>query len=248
MASRRPGPAPEERAKRLRQLGIIAGLALALVVAIVVIAQIGGDDDGDEAGGSEPADQTAAVEELYQGIPQDGITLGDPKAPVEMLEFADPQCPFCAEYSTNVSPTLIEEYVRSGEMRVSLHLLTFLGLDSERGARLILAASLQDRMWELADLFYRNQGVENTGYTTDEFLRELAEATPGLDVEQALADQNSPKVDRLLEQADSEAQRLGVDSTPSFFTVKRGANPQPLQVSALEPEQFRSQLDQVLGR
>ena len=46
--------------------------------------------------------------------------------------------------------------------------------------------------------FYRNQGVENSGYVTAPFLRRLAHATPGLDAQRPLTQRRSPQVARLL--------------------------------------------------
>jgi predicted DsbA family dithiol-disulfide isomerase len=108
-------------------------------------------------------------------------------------------------------------------------------------------ATLQDRLWQFSEVFYRNQGPENSGYATDRFLRGLARDTPGLDVAQVSKDLDSPAATRLLRQADRQAKALGVTGTPSFFIVRRGAMPEPLEVSSLDADGFTSALDTALG-
>ena len=224
------------------RLGIIAGLALLLVAAAVAVSRAGSES-------TAPADaraESGPVEAMFAGIPQRGNSLGDPAAPVVLREFADPQCPFCAEYADAVLPELVDRYVRSGQLRLEIELLTFLGPDSERAARLALAAGLQNRMWEFTELFYRAQGTENSGYVTDGFLRELAEAVPGLDVEQAFGARESARVDALLAEARAQGDRLAVESTPSFFVSHADGGEHPLAVTALEPHAFTEPLDQML--
>ncbi len=218
-------------------------LALVVVVVAIVISQ-GGDDDPSTTG----TDTTAAkTQEGLAGIPQRGVTLGNPDAPATLLEFADLQCPFCAEYATQALPTVVDQYVRTGKLKLQLRLLAFLGPDSKRGADVAAAATLQDRLWQFSEVFYRNQGPENSGYATDQFLRGLARDTPGLDVAQGSKDLDSPAATRLLRQADRQAKALGVTGTPSFFIVRRGAMPEPLEVSSLDADGFTSALDTALG-
>ncbi|HSI81025.1 MAG TPA: DsbA family protein [Solirubrobacterales bacterium] len=230
------------RRRRLRRLGIVAALAVALVAATIAITQ-GGSDEAD----GDLATQAAEVESLLAGIPQDGISLGDPDAPVVMREFADPQCPFCADYSTDVFPEIVERYVRPGELRLEFDLLTFIGPDSERAARVAAAAAGQDRMWEFVDLLFANQGTENSGWATDERLREIAEAAPGLDAEAVFAERDSEAVTELLSAGQRRAQRLGVDSTPSFYTSREGGPENRLEVTALDPDAFADELDALVG-
>lgn len=61
------------------------------------------------------------------------------------------------------SPTVVRRYVRPGRVRLDLYTLTFIGPDSERAAGVAAAAAQQDAMWPFAELFFRNQGPENSG-------------------------------------------------------------------------------------
>src|SRR4051812_21784724 len=45
---------------------------------------------------------------LFAGIPQEGISLGEPSAPVTIVEFSDLQCPFCKRFAVRTLPTVIE--------------------------------------------------------------------------------------------------------------------------------------------
>jgi Thioredoxin len=129
------------RQRAVKRLGVIASLAFVVVVAAAV-AGPGGDDPGAPAA-------PAAQSRLFDGIPQDGITLGSPKARAVLTEFADLQCPYCAAYARDVLPTVVERYVRTGRLRLELQVLTFLGEDSVRSGAMAAAAAQQDRLWTL---------------------------------------------------------------------------------------------------
>jgi hypothetical protein len=72
-------------------------------------------------------------------------------------EYADLQCPFCAAFSEQQLPGIVEDYVRTGRVRLRLRLLTFLGPDSVKGARTAKAAARQNRMWQFVEAFYADQ-------------------------------------------------------------------------------------------
>jgi protein-disulfide isomerase len=137
--------------------------------------------------------------------------------------------------------------VRTGRLKLQLRLLTFLGPDSERGAEVAAAATLQDRLWQFSELFFQNQGPENSGYATDRFLRGLARNTPGLDVAQVSQDLDSPAAARLIRQARRQADALGLQGTPSFYIVRGSGRPEAFEVSSLDADGFTSDLDTALG-
>jgi protein-disulfide isomerase len=216
---------------RERRIWLLAATAVAamIVVAAILLSRSGVDDPS-------PAPDSAAQEQaqdIFEGIPQAGVYLGDPGAAATLIEFADLQCPFCAEFATGELPGVVDQYVRSGELRLELRLLAFIGPDSERARQVANAAALQNRLWDYTDLFFRNQGAENSGYATDAFLQRLARQTPGLDVDQLSSDLSSQEAEALTRQAERLARRLGVDGTPSFYLVRAGREPEPIEIDAL---------------
>ena len=70
---------------------------------------------------------------LFKGIPQHGLTLGDPKAPVEMEMFIDVQCPVCQAYEVGNLPTVVKKYIRTGKVQLHLKPWAFLGPQSFSG-------------------------------------------------------------------------------------------------------------------
>jgi protein-disulfide isomerase len=235
-----------QRRRRLLLLGGSAVAALVIAAVLIAISQSGGDDNSGGGGGGTPSD-AAMVRKLYAGIPQTGAFLGSPDAPLRMVEFADLQCPFCAQYARNVLPTIVKRYVRGGRLRLEWRPLAFLGDDSKPAAAAAAAAGVQNRMWQFTDLFYLNQGQENSGYVTDAFLRGIA---LGADAKPApvLAAANSPVTPPLLVEAAHQADRLGVQSTPTFFVAARGKPLRQLEISQLEPGEFTGKLDAALGQ
>jgi protein-disulfide isomerase len=210
---------------RLWLLGGAAALAAVIVVAAIVISQSGADDEETSSAPSAPR---------VERIAQEGIWLGDPDAPATLIEFADLQCPFCAEFANEELPGVIDRYVRDGSLRLELRLLAFLGPDSVRSRDVAHAAAQQDRIWGFSERFFRNQGPENSGYATDEFLERLARQTPGLDVEQLESDLGNQESEALTREAERMARTLEVPGTPAFYLVRDGGRPEPVEIDQLD--------------
>jgi protein-disulfide isomerase len=227
------------RRRRPLELAAIAVAALAVVAVAVALGHAGPHS-------ARPLrTDAAAVRRELAGIPQRGVSLGRASAPLTVVEFADLQCPFCAEFDRDALPGVVDRYVRTGRVRLELRLLTFIGPDSERAARVANAAARQGGLWTFSDLFFHHQGEEGSGYATDAFLRRIASAT-GLDTGAALAGRDSPEVTRALALARSDARRLGVTSTPSFVLLRHGRPPRQLELSALTATGFSSALAAAL--
>jgi protein-disulfide isomerase len=232
----------QRRKRRVWQIGAgVVAIAAIVVVAIAISSSGGG-------GGDQKVDATEENEtaQLFEGIAQSGDTLGNPDAKVTIYEFADLQCPFCKQYTDTVFPQLVEQYVKPGKVKMVWRNLTFLGPDSITGARAVVAAGAQNKLWDMQHLFYENQGTENTGYVTDKFIENLAKGA-GVDYEKLQADMSAPFVEQQLGDAQQEAQEFGINSTPSFLIQVGNGKPQPLEYGEFKLEEFTGPIDEALG-
>jgi protein-disulfide isomerase len=223
---------------RRRRLAMLGGIVIVAVIAVVAVVLLTGNHSGDDAtktaakAGEQVPNQGAIAEQLG-GIPQDGITLGKPDAPITIVEYGDLQCPICAEFSRSVLPGVINDYVRTGKARIQFRNLTFIGPDSERMARFAAAAGAQDKLWNVVELIYANQGQENSGYADDAFLRHIGSGVRGLDVPKALAGRDGSAVGDALAQADQMAQTAGVTGTPTVLVGRSGGGLETVDTAAL---------------
>ncbi|MBI5311295.1 MAG: thioredoxin domain-containing protein [Actinobacteria bacterium] len=246
VAAEQAAASAKTRGRRMKIIGAVVGGAAIVVIAAVLISLGGGSSDSTVEGGGE-------VEARLKGIPQDGITLGDPKAPVTLVEFADLKCPFCRDFSNNVFPTLVDDYIRDGKVKVVFRAQTFVAEqitpgDSRDAATMAEAAGLQDKMWNFVDLFYINQKPENERFATDEWLREIGAEIPGLDVEKAMSDRDNPEVDKQLTEASDAFTEAGFSGTPSFLVGKSGGELEELVYTDLEdPAEFKTEIDLLLA-
>ena len=242
-ASRTPaGARRAEHAAALRG----AGRAVAVAAALVAASLIGSSTGKSEATRPSMSAATPAVrDELFRGIPQDGITLGSPKAPVTLVEFADFQCPYCADWARDALPTIVQKYVRAGRVRLVFRGLSFVGEQSDTALRATLAAGEQDRLWDVLHGLYLHQGAENSGWVTDSLLRSFGGA--GLDAEQMLDGTRSSWVESQLLAARNAATAVGVPGTPFFQAGRTGGALERLNVTALDADTFRRELDRLLA-
>jgi protein-disulfide isomerase len=226
---------------------LYAGVAVAaalLAAALIGFSALSGDD-------SESAPPPAAVDgrataRLFAGIPQDGIALGRPNAPVTLVEFADFQCPFCASFARDALPEIVRKYVRPGKVRIEYRALAFIGSDSDVAREMALAAAQQDRLWQFGHLLFENQGEENSGWVTEERLEATANAVPGLDVERALADRSVAAVAEQAEMAEHHARQFEISGTPAFLAGRTGGKLERIEIQSLDAGALTPTLDSLL--
>lgn len=241
-------PAPAESRFDPRR-ALIVGTVLAVLVAGVLIG-VSVAGSGSSAAKSEAlvgAEQTSL---LLGGIPQHGSVLGSPGAPVRLVEYGDLQCPICREFAVGTLPTIIRDYVRTGDVQLEFRGIAFLGADSQKALRFVVAAGAQNRAWNLIDLLYQNQGRENSGWVTDSLLRAAAAHVDGLTVARVFSARNSSATNAAIRSTALQAQQdMGGQIRTPTFLVGRAREPlQLLQITSLDAGQFTPALDQLLNR
>jgi hypothetical protein len=234
------------RRKRLRLVYGMFAVAV-VVVALSVAISSGGSSTASATGGGKLIGASFSGR-LFAGLPQHGTLLGRTDAPVRIVEFADLQCPYCDQYTVQALPTLVQRYVRTGEVSMRFENLSFIGPDSVTAGRVAAATGQQDRLWNFVDLLYLNQGEENTGYVTPAYIGRLLEAVPGLNVSAALRASRTPAARGALAQANEVASENGIDETPSFLIGRVGGPLRLFQPASLQAGPFVQAIDGLLGR
>jgi protein-disulfide isomerase len=215
--------AGELRRRQLIKLGSAMAFLTLVVVAVLIVLSAGQSDGGDTN-----LEGTAQVRRLLSGIPQQGMVLGEPGAKVTLVEFGDLQCPVCKGYAEEVLPPLIEGQVAEGKAKIEFRNYTIIGPQSTPAGAAAIAAGEQGRGWNFVELFYRNQGIEDSGYATDSFLQAIAKGAGVRNLAKWNSDRKSKLILAQVAKTTAEAEGLGFTGTPSFAIEDPGA-------SGLEP-------------
>jgi protein-disulfide isomerase len=208
--------AQQARKRRVQYLSLAAFAAVAVIVALIVISQSGGDDSDSTPTTAAGVKDVARVNSELDGLSQSGQTLGDSSAPVTVTEFGDPQCPVCKAFAEQIAPDLISSEVKTGNVKYVYQPYLIIGPDSKPAMKAVLAAGEQGRFWNYLQLFYANQGEENSGYVTDDFLTNIATAAGVKDIDAWNESRNSSRWDAVIAKGTTDAEEFGFNGTPSL--------------------------------
>ena len=200
--------------RRTKLLQMAAGAVFLVIVAVVIVIVVNSSSNGDS--GDTKLEEVATVDQLLNGIPQQGLALGQATAPVELIEFGDLQCPICKEYSEEILPDVIDSKVKSGEAKIDFRNFTIISEESVPAGAAAIAAGAQGRGWNYIELFYRNQGKERSGYVTDEFMTSVAKGAGVKNIAKWNEERKAPQATKEVEETFAEAQKFGFNGTPSF--------------------------------
>jgi protein-disulfide isomerase len=157
---------------------VLLGVGIAGLIAAIVSLSVGtgGPTVIKISGGDE-------VQQLLGGVRQDGPSLGSPDAPVTLGLFTDLQCSTCDSYQLDTVDPLIAKYARGDQVRFEFHNYSLGQADVTQSAYAATAAGEQDREWQFAELFLRNQDEAPGGTVTDEFLDDIGNSIPDFDID-----------------------------------------------------------------
>lgn len=241
--------------------GAATGAGVMAVVAAVVITVLvtTGATDSDDAAATPTATVTAeaapqATEEatedsaaaaealaaLARNDADDPMAMGDLDAPVLMLEWADLRCHYCGVFAQETLPTLVQEYVDAGVLRIEWHSAPVLGDTSEGAVVAAYAAAEQDLFWEFIDAIYATSPTGQTVWSQDALVQ-VAQGVSGLDVTKFTADLSDPEIISAATAAGQESLAAGVSGTPHFLLNGH-------EVSGAQPlETFQQYIEGLAG-
>ncbi|GBD23929.1 Disulfide bond formation protein D [bacterium HR29] len=250
-------PTPPSRgggSSSLLSFPFIAGVAVLVLVLVGLLVwfsmSTGGGDGGSEAV-AEIEQGSALIAELKEMGLVDGTSVGREDAPLHLEAYEDFQCPFCLRFTAFQEGQLLEQYVKTGQLRLTYrHFPVFSGRESVQAAQASLCAAEQNAFWEYHHKLFRVQAeagqIENerinVGRFSDENLKRYAQEL-GLDMERFNACFDSDKYLDQVQKDKAEGQSYGLTGTPSFVLNGRplvGGAPQTI-------DGWKSIFDQVLG-
>jgi protein-disulfide isomerase len=144
-------------------------------------------------------------------------------------------------------PTIINDYVRTGRVKVDFRGLGVVTRASEPALRYTLAASRQKKLWQVAELFYENQSRLNE-LATDKGVKRMVSGVKGLNATLLVADSKSVSVRKQVAAHAVEATRRNVPGTPWFFIKIGAAAPKVARPESYDGAAFAKLLDDALGR
>ena len=244
--SRRPSVAEPARDRRRRGSATAAAMIVLVAAAAGLVFALTGDDSKDATvTSSRSVEEVEGAGEAQQLLQRNRAGRKRARLPVRAghgLRVHRPAVPVLPAVRDPAMPTLIEQYVRTGKAKVELRPLAFIGMDSERGRDALIAGAKQDKMFNVAQLLFVNQGAENAGWLSDDLVRRVAASVPGMDVQRLLSDAGSREVADEGAAFDAAAQAAGVNSSTNDPRWAGQASPQ-----AGHPHQRHRQRDRRAG-
>jgi protein-disulfide isomerase len=147
MASRQRKATPG-RPRHRGLVSVLLGLVAIVAVLGIGVAAQSGTGPGAATAPDTAASPSAAPKDMARRIPGDPTALGDPQAPVVLVEYSDLRCPFCGIYARETLPLLVNEYVQSGKLRVEWRDFPVFGQESIDAAVADRAAGEQGKFWQ----------------------------------------------------------------------------------------------------
>jgi protein-disulfide isomerase len=236
------------RRTRLTQLAIVL-----VVVVLGIVAVLIGTGGGAKSGPPPASDRPTIVKQisaLVGGITQNGNVLGSPTAPVTLQYFGDLECPVCREFTLTALPSIIQKWVRGGQLKIEYRSMETATREPEvfKAQQVAaLAAGKQGKLWNFVETFYHEQGEEDSGYATESYIQGIAKQVPGLNLATWMAQRSEPALADQVASDGQAANAAGMEGTPAFLIGRSGDALTKLEPSSIsEPGPFDEAIEKLV--
>jgi len=229
----------------LPSLAIGAGIAVACIFCgVLMVNMINSETTPVLAETPQKQTEITKIQSLSVFTDNASPILGNPNAPITMVEFGDYQCTFCSKFFHETENSIITNYIKTGKVKILFKDYIILGQDSINAANAAHCANDQKLFWEYHSMLYNNWAGENTGWADLAHLHEFAN-TLGLDMDVFSTCMSDLKWNELVNLSSKDGQKLGVSGTPTFFVIDQNNDVIKI-VGAQHYDVFKQIFDSVL--
>lgn len=231
---------------RGRRQGVVKGARkspASLFYIVIAVIAVGGIAALTYISTRNSAQTVSPIDPTLPPVRSEGYVLGSPQAPVEVVEFADFECPACAQFAAVTEPDVRSRLVNTGQIRVrfvdfplSMHRNTW------NASRAAACADEQGQFWAMHDVIYANQDRWNGEATSnpDKVLKELARSV-AMDQGKFESCVESKRTQAKIQAHLAIAEQRQIQQTPSFII---GSQMAP---GALTYDHFKQLVDQAIA-
>ena len=256
-AKRPPPDSPTPKGSGMpRRTGNDPRLVVSLMAAVTVAAFLGGYTLGDmndsdviarsEPTGLQEADKAESGQLRAAISIDDDPILGEPNAPVTIVEFSDFQCPFCARFHQETLPRIEQEYISTGVVNLVYRDMPLQSHENAIPAHIAAeCADVQGAFWAYHDiLFERQREWRDAGDA--ELNAKLQEYAAELNLDSSFgACTRSSSISEEIAADVAQARSYGVGATPTFFVGN--AESGYVMIEGAKPfSEFKSAIDATL--
>jgi len=213
-------------------LGVGAGITAVVIVAVFFGMSTFGQEKELVLEEAEIPNTTSQEIGLSVFTENGSPYLGDPNAPITLVEFGDYQCFFCNKFFHDTEQKLLENYVDTGKVKIIFKDLTIIGPDSITAAHAAHCADDQGLFWEYHDTLYNNWNGENNGWASSENLVRMAQDV-GLNIDEFTDCMLNEIHTQIISASNADARTLGLTGTPAFFVIS--PNNQVTKIPGAQP-------------
>ncbi len=158
--------------------------------------------------------------------------LGNPDAPITLVEFGDYQCHFCNVFFHDTKHDIVQNYINTGKVKMIFKDFTIIGPDSINAAHAAHCANDQGKFWQYHDELYNNWAGENNGWASSQNLLKFAQSVK-LDTGKFTNCMLAASHSGIIENSNSDARALELTGTPGFFVI--GPNNDITKIGGAQP-------------
>ena len=188
---------------------------------------------------------------LEVGITEDGYPYrGSPDAPVTLIEYSDYACPFCGRYTAQTTPTLLEQYGTTGQVRFIFREFPLVGLHPTAPVAHAVAVCSGEQSaefyWAVHDEIFARQDAWTGLPDPTEAITGLAQSL-GVDTTALQECLDSGRATEVIDAGVATAQSFGFNGTPSFQVSGEGVEGTYDIIGAQPVETFQAYIDALLA-